>query len=149
MVAVAAYAQLPELDASIARLMRNQEEIGNALGTTPENKEELTNLWKVHIKIALELATALFGGKSEEVMQEISKRWFANATDIASTMSRVRPAAWKSKIIENMMFEHLNLLTKDLIARVGQEWEENIVIQDEQEKHMTHFAMIIANGLEE
>lgn len=89
---VSAFADLPDAQAIAGRLLRNQEDIGNAIipyyGKDAGNK--LTDLLKQHILIATEVVAAAKSGDKQK-FAESDKKWVANADDIAAFLSSANP----------------------------------------------------------
>ncbi len=85
---VSAIAYLPDVQATAGRLLRNQEEIGNAIvpyyGKAAGDK--LTELLKEHIMIAVDLVVA--AKTEDQKFSEADKRWTKNAADIAASLSK-------------------------------------------------------------
>ena len=83
-----AFADLPDAQTVAGRLLRNQEDIGNAIvpyyGKDAGNK--LTDLLKQHIMIATEVVAAAKSGDQKK-FAESDKKWIANADDIAAFLS--------------------------------------------------------------
>src|SRR5919202_2340779 len=83
-VIISAAAGLPDYQVAVGRLLKNQEDIGNAI--KPFYGEaagtELTRLLKDHITTAADLLVAAKTGNTS-AQQEASTRWYANADDIA------------------------------------------------------------------
>lgn len=76
----------------LSRLLKNQEDIGNAVkgvyGEEAENK--LTDLLKEHIVIAGKIVDAAKTGK-EALVKQLNKEWYRNADDIAAFLSGANP----------------------------------------------------------
>ncbi len=83
-----AFAELPDAQVVAGRLLRNQEDIGNAIvpfyGKDAGNK--LTDLLKQHIMVATEVVAAAKSGDQKK-FAEADKKWVANADDIAAFLS--------------------------------------------------------------
>ena len=107
---VTATASLPEKDATAARLLRNQVDLGNAIkpyyGDAAGTK--LTALLTDHIKIATEIVDAAM--KKESAKQKAATdRWGANADEIATFLSGANPSHWPAAEMKRMMHDHLSL----------------------------------------
>src|SRR3989442_4228097 len=89
---VAAVADSPDAEAATGRLLRNQEDIGNAIVPLygAEAGEELTRLLKDHILIAVDLVAAAIKGDKRAFARH-DKRWDANADDIAAFLAGANP----------------------------------------------------------
>jgi len=119
---VAAVADAPDADAAAGRLLRNQEDIGNAI--VPFYGEAagdgLTNLLKQHIAIAVELIAAAKSG-DQATFQEQDSAWDANAREIASFLSGANPH-WPEKDVYDLLNLHLTLTKKEAVARLEGNW---------------------------
>lgn len=127
---IAAVADRPkaEVDAIAARLMKNQEDIGAAIagyyGKAAGN--QLTQLLKEHIAIAVDIVTAAKGGNKGK-QKAATEKWFTNADDIAKFLAQVNPKSWPHAAMKSMLEEHLKLTAKELELRLGgKDWEQDI-----------------------
>jgi hypothetical protein len=127
---VDAAAASPSLDATTKRLLKNQEDIGNAVavyyGSAAGSK--LTDLLKQHILIAADLVTAAKANDNAKVASA-DKRWHANAEDIAEFLSKANPN-WPKATLQSMLDEHLALTTQEATARLQQRWDDDIAAFD-------------------
>ena len=128
---VAAIADSPDAEAVAGRLLKNQEDIGNAI--VPfygENAgEALTDLLKQHIMIAVELIEAAKTGDQDK-FADADKQWDQNAADIASFLSKANPN-WPEKDVVDLLNQHLVLTKNEAVARLEQRWEDDIEAFDQ------------------
>ncbi len=128
---VSAFADLPDAQAVASRLLRNQEEIGNAIvpfyGKDAGSK--LTDLLKQHIMIAVEVVAAAKTGDQKK-FADADKRWIANADDIAAFLSSANPN-WPKKDAADLLHLHLQLIKEFATARLGKKYDEDIKKLDE------------------
>lgn len=131
----------------LSRLLKNQEDIGNAIkpiyGDDAGNK--LTELLKEHIVIAGEIVDAAKDGKETTVKQK-NKEWFRNADDIAAFLSSAN-LNLKNEDLKKMLYMHLDLVTDDLKASLEKDWEARIVSIDEGVTHIILMSDAIAEGI--
>ena len=89
---VAAVAGTPDAEAAAGRLLRNQEDIGNAI--VPFYGEaagaKLTELLKDHILIAVDAIAAAIAD-DERLFRRLDRRWRENADDIAAFLAGANP----------------------------------------------------------
>jgi hypothetical protein len=138
----------PDTQATVARLLRNQTDIGNAIkpyygraaGT------HLTRLLRQHILIAADLVLAAKEGKQAELAAAQS-RWQANADQIASFLNRANPRAWRLVAMKAMMKEHLRLTTNEAIARLQANWPADVKAYDEIHRQALHMADMLSTGI--
>lgn len=123
---VAFAADLPESTEAANRLLKNQEDIGNAIKPYygEEAGNQLTMLLKEHITIAVDLLNA---GKAndEERMDAAEKRWKENAEQIATFLNAANPE-WDKEEVNNMLDEHLTLTHEGAMAQLDGKWKESI-----------------------
>ena len=128
---VAAIADSPDAEAVAGRLLRNQDDIGNAI--VPfygENAgKALTDLLKQHIMIAVELIEAAKTGDQDK-FADADKQWDQNAADIASFLSKANPN-WPEKDVVDLLNQHLVLTKNEAVARLEQRWEDDIEAFDQ------------------
>ncbi len=129
------------------RLLKNQDDIGNAIkpiyGEAAGNK--LAALLRDHILIAADIVTAAKAGDNEGVAKG-QKRWIANADDIAVLLSGANPN-WKVDDLKNMLYKHLATTTSEVVARIKKDWPAEIAAYDEGHAHMMMFADVLTNGI--
>src|SRR5688572_10525674 len=119
---VAAVANDPGASAVATRLLRNQDDIGNAIvpyyGSAAGSR--LTALLKDHINIAVELVSAAKASDNAK-LTDADKRWHQNAVDIATFLSGANPN-WQRESLRMMLDEHLRLTTEEAKARIEKRW---------------------------
>jgi hypothetical protein len=119
---IAATTDHPSAQAALARLMKNQEDIGAAIvpyyGAAAANR--LTALLKDHIRIAGEVVGAAKAGNQSE-LQAADRRWHVNADEIATFLSGANPH-WAKADLLAMLNEHLTLTTQEATARLKSDW---------------------------
>lgn len=128
---ISAIAALQDAQATATRLLKNQEDIGNAIvpfyGKEAGNK--LTELLQEHIKIAVELVAAAKTGDQQK-FGEADKRWTENANQIAAFLSGANPN-WPKKDVTDLLSLHLKITKEEAVARLTGKWEEDIQKFDE------------------
>lgn len=145
---ISAAADLPDKAAATDRLLQNQVDIGNAIkpyyGDAAGNK--LTTLLKEHITTAAEIVTAAKAGDKPK-QDDATKRWFANADQIAAFLSDANPKNWPRSEMQKMMRDHLNLTTEEAVARLQSNWAADIAAYDKVHDQILHMADMLTKGL--
>lgn len=145
---VSAAAGLPDTQATADRLLRNQTDLGDAI--EPYYGEAagkgLTALLRPHILIAAELVTAAKAGDSAGV-QAASKRWYANADEIADFLSGANPDNWPRATLRAEMRHHLDLTLQQAQARLKGDWTADIAAYDTLHKHILDLADVLSKGI--
>jgi hypothetical protein len=135
-------------DATVARLLRNQEDIGNEIkpyyGDAAGN--QLTALLKQHIVIAADVVHAAKAGNST-ALDAANKQWFANADQIALFLSQANPTYWPESAVKSMLYEHLNLTTAEAVARLHGDWTTDIQTYDKVVTQAMMMAQALADGI--
>ncbi|WP_057914965.1 hypothetical protein [Peribacillus muralis] len=131
----------------LARLLKNQEDIGNAIkpvyGAEAGNK--LTDLLKEHIVLAGKIVDAA-KSKNENLVKQLNKEWYRNADDIAAFLSGANPNL-KNEDLKNLLYMHLKLVSNDLSASLAKNWNVKIVSIDEGVTHIILMADTISQGV--
>jgi hypothetical protein len=138
----------PDTNATVARLLRNQSDIGNAIkpyfGNAAGN--ELTRLLKEHIRIAADLVTAAKAGDQTKAA-DAQARWQANADQIAAFLNKANPVAWKLGEMRAMMRSHLRLTTQEVVARLQQRWNADVAAYDKIHRQILGMADMLSSGI--
>ncbi len=144
---ISAVANLPDADVVAKRLLRNQDDIGDAIkpyyGEDAGNK--LTTLLRDHIMIATEVVTAAKGGDKNQ-LSAAQDKWSANGREIAAFLSGANPN-WPQKDLEEMLQKHLDLTTGEVVGRLTKNWADDIKSYDEGHAHMLMFADMLTDGI--
>lgn len=143
-----AVGDLPDKAAATDRLLQNQVDIGNAIkpyyGDAAGDK--LTTLLKEHITTAAELVGAAKAGDKAK-QDDATKRWFANADQIADFLSGANPKNWPQAEMRKMMHDHLTLTTKEVVARLQGDWAGDIAAYDAIHSQILHMADMLTKGI--
>jgi len=145
---VSVAADLPDKDATAGRLLRNQTDIGNAIkpyyGSAAGDK--LTTLLRGHILTAADLLAAAKAGDTAKV-GEASKRWYANADEIAVFLSGANSKHWPPAEMKAMMKGHLDLTLEEATARLKGDWAADIAAYDRVHGQILHMADMLSAGI--
>ena len=145
---VSAIAGLPDANATAARLLRNQTDIGDAIkpyyGDAAGTK--LTGLLTDHIKIATEIVVAAKASDTAKV-SDASARWNANMDDIATFLAGANPKAWPLEQLKPMMRMHLELTLAEATDRLGAKWDDDVAAYDRVHAHILGLADQLSAGI--
>jgi hypothetical protein len=138
----------PDTQATVARLLQNQADIGNAIkpfyGNAAGNR--LTALLRQHILIAADLIGAAKVGDQAK-LADAQQRWEANADEIAAFLNRANPRAWKLAPTKAMLREHLKLTTEEAVARLQGNWAADVAAYDAIHRQALHMADMLSSGI--
>jgi hypothetical protein len=144
---VAAIAGTPDAGAAAARLLKNQEDIGNAI--VPFYGEEagaqLTELLKQHILIAVDLIEAAKAG-DDKAFEGHDRRWSENADEIATFLSNANPY-WPKKEVLDLLNQHLALTKGEAVARLTGDWEGDVRAFDDIFTEILTMADFLSEGI--
>jgi hypothetical protein len=140
---VAATVNDPSADAASRRLLKNQEDIGQAIVPFygAEAGTRLTALLKDHIMIAVDLVSAAKAGNKAK-QTEADQRWHRNAEEIATFLSGANPN-WPKPALVEMLNQHLALTTAEAVARLEKNWAADVEAFDK----IFDQAMMMADAL--
>ncbi|MFS0917695.1 glycosyltransferase [Brevibacillus sp. 179-C 1.1 NHS] len=144
---VSALAGLEDQEKVLARLLKNQVDIGNAIKPYygEEAGKKLAELLTEHIVIAGKIIDAAKKG-DQGTLDKHNKEWFRNADDIAKFLSSANPN-WPEKDIKEMMYTHLKLLSENLQARLKKDWDADIAAFDKGVDHIIAMADVLTAGI--
>jgi hypothetical protein len=131
----------------LARLLRNQQDIGDAVkpfyGDKAGNK--LAELLREHILIAGQITDAAKRGNEADV-KRFDAQWHRNADDIAKLLSSVNPN-WKQKELQSLLYTHLQFVTAQVTTRLKKDWVGDITAFDQGEDHIIKLADVLTQGI--
>jgi len=116
---------LPDFDAVLTRLLRNQNDIGNAVrpfvGDKPAN--QLTALLHTHITLAGDI---LFAAKANDTATLNAKiaLWYKNADDIAALLAKLLNQPFAD--MQQMMHSHLDLTLAEATDHLKGNFDQDI-----------------------
>lgn len=144
---VAAADDRPDAQAAVNRLMKNQEDIGNAVAAYYGRAagQQLTALLKQHISIAVDLIKAAKAGDAA-AQKRADDQWQQNAADIATFLSNANPN-WPKDTLVAMMQMHLSTTTAEVVARLKHDWEGDVRAYDAVYQHILMMADALSDGI--
>jgi len=135
-------------DASAARLLRNQADIGDAIkpfyGKRAGNR--LTALLRDHITIAVEVLQAAKAGDTE-AFDEANARWYANGNDVADAISSFNPTSWPRAAVRGMMRTHLDQTLAEASAELTGDYVASVRAYDAVHRHILMMADTLTDGI--
>ena len=138
----------PDTQATVARLLKNQADIGNAVkpfyGKAAGNT--LTAELRKHILIAADVVAAAKAGDQAK-LADAQARWRQNADDVARVLNSVNPRFWKLSAMKAEMYKHLALTTQEVVARLRGNWSADVAAYDRIHHHILHMSDLLADGL--
>jgi hypothetical protein len=137
----------PDVQAAANRLMKNQEDIGNAIAGYygPAAGQQLTSLLKQHISIAVDLIEAAKKG-DKAAQQQADARWQQNAVDIATFLSKANPN-WPKETLVEMMKMHLATTTTEVVARLTHDWNGDVRAFEAVYDHILMMSDALSDGI--
>lgn len=138
---------LPGTDQAVKRLLKNQDDIGNAIkpvyGVDAGNK--LTALLHDHITISADVVKAA-KASDNTALDAANKKWYANADEISAFLSKANPN-WKLDDMKKMMHDHLKLTTDEAVARIKKDYDADIVAYDKVHNEILEMADMLTDGI--
>lgn len=134
-------------EATIDRLLRNQDDIGNAVesyyGTAAAAK--LTELLRTHINDAIPVLQAAKAGDKVALDAAVDD-WYANAAEIGEFLASANPA-WADQDMPGMMKEHITQTVAYASSVLAEDWTKAITEYGEAQDHMDQMADMLSAGL--
>jgi hypothetical protein len=144
---ISTLADLPDQQAVTNRLLKNQDDIGNAVAGFygKDAGTKLTALLKDHILIAADLVKAAKASDKAK-QQEADAKWQRNADDIADFLSKANPN-WPRATLVDLMKRHLSTTTDEVVARLTKNWDADVKAYDAVYDHILHMADALSDGI--
>jgi hypothetical protein len=144
---VSALAGLPDLGTVTQRLLRNQDDIGNAIKPIygDEAGKKLSALLRDHILIAADIVKAAKANDTKGVDLG-QKKWRSNGVELANFLAAANPN-WNKAALTDMLLKHLDFVTQQVVSRIKQDWPGDIHAYDAGFDHMMMFADMLSDGI--
>ena len=144
---IAAVDNKPDAPAALNRLMKNQDDIGSAVGKYygAENGRKLTSLLKEHIAQAGDVVKAAKSG-DKPALKQASDKWDQNAVAIADFLSAANPN-WPRATLVDMMRKHLSTTTNEVQMRLNKDWDGDVRAFDAVYDHILMMADALTAGI--
>ena len=128
-------------------LMKNQEDIGNAIAGYygAAAGQQLTMLLKQHISIAVDVIKAAKTGNTG-AQKQADDKWQQNAMDIATFLSKANPN-WPRATLVEMMKTHLSTTTNEVVARLKHDYEGDVRAYDTVYEHILMMSDALSDGI--
>jgi len=138
---------LPGTDQAVNRLLKNQDEIGNAVKPFygEEAGKQLSTLLREHITVAAEVVKAA-KANDKTALDDANKRWYANADQIGEFLGKANPN-WNAGEMKTMMHNHLKLLTEEVVSRIKKDYNADVASYDKSQKQISQMADMLAEGI--
>jgi hypothetical protein len=145
---VSATDDLPDAPATTQRLLRNQDDIGDAVKPFYGRAagERLTALLKEHIAVAADLLAAAKGG-DQAAVERHSDAWYRNANEIGGFLNKANPRHWHRREMRSMMREHLDLTLAEAVAHLERDHRADIRAYDRIHRQILAMADMLSDGI--
>jgi len=139
---------LKDKDQAAARLMKNQEDIGNAIRPYygDDAADKLTALLKEHISGAVTILDAA-KAKDTAKMNAAIADWRANGDEIAAFLNAANPDNWPLQDMKDAMKMHLDTTLAEATDRLGGKYDKDVADYDAVKDHIYKMADVLAGGI--
>jgi hypothetical protein len=140
--------ELPDVRATEARLLANQDDIGDAIKPYYGKAagERLTTLLKKHITGAVALLQAAKSG-NDAATAAAAKAWYRNGNQNADFLHAANPGAWSRKAMRKMMKTHLDQTLREAQLRLAHRYGAEIRVYDQIHRHILVMADMLSEGI--
>jgi hypothetical protein len=144
---MSAVAGLEDTGKIAERLLKNQEDIGNAIKPLYGDAagDKLAALLKDHILRAADLVNASKAGDNAKAA-EAEKKWYTNADDIANLLAGANPN-WSKEALKSLLYAHLGLVKQEAVARLTKDAVGYISARDKGHDHILMMADALSDGI--
>ena len=145
---VSASADLPDKQATTERLLRNQQDLGDAIKPFygPAAGERLSALLTTHILVAADVLAAAKAG-DQAALARHSGIWYRNDEQIADFLHKANPRHWAKREMRAMMREHLDLTLAEAVAHLTGDHRADIRAYDRIHRQILGMADMLSDGI--
>ncbi len=135
------------LNANLTRLLKNQEDIGNAIVPYYGQAagDQLTSLLKEHINLAVPVLQAA-QANDNTALQTALDNWYKNAQDIADFLSSANPN-WNQTEMRDMMKGHIDQTTDYSVSLLQKDYNAAVQKFEVANHHMQMMADDLSEGI--
>lgn len=138
---------LPGKDEAVKRLLKNQDDIGNAIKPYYGDAagKQLTDLLHTHVTQAADL---LIAAKKDDnaAFDKTNKMWRENADQISAFLAKANPN-WKIEDMKKMMHDHLELTLNEATARKKKDYAGDVMAYDKVYDEILEMADMLSMGI--
>lgn len=138
---------LPGTNQAVTRLLKNQEDIGDAIKPYygADAGKKLTDLLRVHITTAADLLKAT-KVDSQMGFDITNRKWKENADEISEFLCKANPN-WKLADMKMMMHDHLKLTTDEAVARKTKNYDNDVKAYEMVHEEILQMSDMLSNGI--
>jgi hypothetical protein len=135
-------------DVTAARLLKNQDDIGDAIKPFYGDAagDQLTALLKDHIGIAVELLQAAKAG-DDAAFGRANTAWYANSDEIADFLAAANPRHWPQDTMRAAMRGHLDQTLAEAGHELSGDYAASVADYDEIHHHILGMADVLSSGI--
>jgi hypothetical protein len=138
----------PDLEPTVARLLQNQDDIGDAIKPFYGRKagNALTELLEEHINGAVDLLVAAKSG-AQDALAQAKAAWYENGRQIADFLHRANRKSWGRHEMRSMMGTHLDQTLSEATHRLAGDYAADIRDYEEIHHHILEMADELSDGI--
>ncbi|WP_372237817.1 acetylglutamate kinase [Paenibacillus sp. P46E] len=138
---------LPDTDVTVARLLQNAPDMGDALKPFygAAAGDAYAQLINEHLVIAADLVKAAKAG-DQTAAAAAEKKWVANGDQIVEFLSRLNPYFPKEEF-RQMFYQHLALTKGEAVALLQKDYKQSVQLYDSIERGALAMADMLTNSI--
>jgi len=138
---------LPGSDQAVQRLLKNQDDIGDAIKPYygDEAGAKLTSLLHDHIMISADVVKAA-KMNNKAALDKANQTWSDNADAISAFLSGAN-SNWPLGDMKGMMHDHLKLTTDEAVARIKKDYDGDVKAYDKVHDEILKMADMLSEGI--
>lgn len=140
-------ADLGDLDAVTARLLRNPADFAKVLHQFygAKGADRFQELFTQHLLIAADLVQAAKRGDTAAA-DAARKKWYENADDLSAFLAQINPF-WNKAEWQELFYSHLRMTEKEAVLRLAGSYAEDIKLYDMIEEEALEMADAMSLGI--